>query len=63
MILFYSAMLSNVVSLWSIRRGLEVSELSLLLYANSYQIISHSYDEVWILNNIDIDGAIIQAAY
>lgn len=56
-------MLSNVVSLWSIRRGLEVSELSLLLYANSYQIISHSYDEVWILNNIDIDGAIIQAAY
>lgn len=62
-ILFCGAMLSNAVSLWSIRRGLEVSELSMLLYANSYQIMSHSYDETWIANNIDGEGAIIKVAY
>ncbi len=56
LILFMLTMLSNIMGLWSSRREIIISDLSLICYASTPQILMHTYSEQWINKNVYEDG-------
>ncbi len=56
LILFLLTMLFNITDLWSSRRQICVSDLSLICYASAPQILMHTYSEQWINQNVYENG-------
>ena len=56
LILFLLTMLSNIMGLWSSRREISISDLSLICYASTPQILMHTYSEQWINKNVYENG-------
>lgn len=48
---------SFLSSFYGMRREVSISDMSLLLYGNTYQIISHTYDLNWLRANVNSDGS------
>lgn len=62
-IMFWCVMMGNVINFWGIRRQLDVSEISRIFYSSTFQVISFTYDEMWINKNVSTDGGLIQINY
>ncbi len=57
-ILCLAVIFGNCMSVWSIRRQIEISDYSILLYSTAPQIICHTYDNKWINTHILPNGDI-----
>ena len=54
--MFWCMMIGNLMSIWSMRRQLALGDFSMLLYASSYSVISHTYTEEWMNAHVYEDG-------
>lgn len=57
-LLFLVVLFSNIMEVWTYRRQLLIGDFYKLTYSTSFNILSHSYSDVWISNHIDERGGI-----
>ncbi len=55
-IVFLLTMLTNITGLWSIRRQLSVSDLSMIVYSPTPILLNHTYSQKWIDQHVFKDG-------
>lgn len=59
----WCSIISTLLSVWTFRREMSCSEEYRILYANVYQIVTFSYTETWIDENVDSNGRLIKVDY
>lgn len=61
-ILFYLSIMLDLMNIYGNWRQISISDMSILTYKTSFQILGHSYSDSWINNNITERGDIVKYA-